>query len=426
MRPTLRCAVAQMMRLQKPSTPLLEFMKGAVIRNTNQLLGSAVGQAARQPGAVVRGCSTECENLFTNTSCDIFEGNNRQAWVDLRRGYCHLCQEPVGTNLGMHVGDRDHTNMQFFLFLYAVYPRRDFLREAFLAGTAGHNAALFHRDSETQERLKGHSSSNAVPDAPMSAVRTASSTAPTASFAEEPVVTSQPLGGMPSRRAASSLSTSLQASESGPLWKIDDVLHDIRGFSPALHRFATDHRTTDQLHTMDDATRRSELEALLFYLTHPPHQAVTGALQGTSSFGFWYSGERVWKYEMTRLISQVFPPMSAGMMTNFTQKCWGRSNEERLYDALQLHRIKAYYGWGPYASKEKKAFFVRQLIFELLMAEVRPELSETTKLLASQAVRRMAFELIFLLSMDYMHRVQHVHELLGRPTVMELKALNLL
>ncbi|KPI89316.1 hypothetical protein ABL78_1545 [Leptomonas seymouri] len=428
MHPTLRWAAVQSVNVIKRPLPLRQIINEAVLLNSFATRASVISDPAlRHPGTAVKGCSTECTSVFTMTPFEIFEGNNKQAWIDLRQGYCHLCQEPVGTNAGLHISDRDHTNMQFFLFLYTAYPRWDFLAEARAAGTAGEKASLFPSTlRKGGEALQGRSS----PPTCSAASAHAPASSPTAAVAPcdaQAVDFLQQANDSGNCKSASPLHSGYRHNpQSTPLWRPDDVLNGIGALSPSLCRFAMDHRTTDQLHTVDDAARRSELEALIFYLTHPPHQALPHVLQGKSPYGFWYSGERMWKYEMTRLISQIFPPLSAGMMTNFTQKCWGRSNEERLYDALRLQRIKSYYGWGPYESKEKKSFFLRQLIFELLLSEVRPELSETAKLLAAQAVRRMAFELIFLLSMDYMHRVQRVHELLGRPTLADLKALNLL
>ncbi|KAK7197680.1 hypothetical protein NESM_000719700 [Novymonas esmeraldas] len=383
MRATLRREASRV-----PPPPLLQFLRenaqrvaGEVNTAPNATLDAELGIFAP------KGCTTAGRPVTATLPLDAFEGLNRFVWADARRGFCHLCQEPVN-NAHAHCSDRDHTNMLFFLLLFTAYPRHDVLATEAEGPTAGERAPSVPRSG-------GH-----------------------ACVTEPPPVAGGDAGASAARGAAAAQGKVLFSSES--------VLGGARRALPSLFHFATDCRTTDRLHVADDAVRRAELEALLLSLTHPPHRALSHVLQGQSPLGFWVNGERMWKARMTRLIAQLYPPMSAGMMTNFTQKCWGRSNGERLYDALQLGRMKAYYGWGPYESKERKAFFLRQLIWELLCVELRDEVPEAAKLLASLALRRLAFEMIYLQSMDYMDRVQRVHELLGRPSLAQLREMQVL
>lgn len=366
-------------------TPLMKHLASSVLRPT--LAPAAVGLTDAHCRLSPQGTTTACESIYSSVPADIFEANNKQAWLDIKSGYCHLCQEPVGSTLGVHIGDRDHTCLQYFLYLYASYPRGDY--------------------TASQGCFKGASltSSGALTQSRRSA-------------SPYRVSCNGPLVG----------STHVQrgAFEAGPRWQIPDVLGQILRCCPSLAHYATNHLEFDHLHVYDDALRRAEIEALLMYLSQLPHPALSHVLQGRSPFGFWYSGERMWKGHMTRLVSQLFPPGSAGVITNFTQKCWGRTNGERTYDALQLQRITAMYGWPAYDTKDKKAFYVRQLLWELLSVETRAEVDELTKHLASLTLRRMAFEMVFLQSMQFMNRVQGVYAALGYPTLQELQNLNLL
>lgn len=339
-----------------------------------------------------RGTSTESFSPYAAVPSDMYEGNNKQTWMDLHSGFCYLCQEPLGSTMGVHVGDRDHTNLQYFLYLYASYPREDYSRvcSAFRAKKGGPNTGGSNSSS----------SSNTSSD-------------PTGSSRRKSL-------------SRSALEMFQEPYARGRLWDGPTVKRDVFSLCPGLYHYATTHIEMDHLHTVDDARRRSELQALLWHLTEEPHKALSHVVQGRSPLGFWYSGEKMWKYELTKMISQVFPPLSAGMMTNFTQKCWGRSNGERAYDALDIAGMQRHYGWGPYEGKEKKTFFLRQIIWELLTVDVREEVDELTKHLAAMTLRRLAFELVYLQTMDYMHRVQNVFERMGNPTAEELLAMNLL
>ncbi|GET87386.1 hypothetical protein, conserved [Leishmania tarentolae] len=387
MHPTRLCGAVRSVMPSRKVSSLHQFLRENAVQSVLDAEDSTTGVSEPLSSLSPKGSSTEGRTLLSSLPVGVFEGLNRHIWVDTKRSFCHLCQEPVG-NATIHSSDRDHTSMLFFLLLYTAYPRHDLLTDAARAPTAGERAAAMVKDGVCASK----------PSLPAECNRAA---------------------GVPQ-------TISCSRSKLGPLFTPRQVLSGAKQHFPSLFRYVTDCRTTDRLHVVDDAVRRAELEALLLYLAHPPHQALSHVLQGQSPNGFWYNGERMWKAHISRIVAQLYPPMSAGMMTNFTQKCWGRSNGERLYDALCLHRIKAYYGWGPFESKERKAFFLRHLIWELLCVEVRDEVSEEAKLLTSLALRRLAFEMVFLQSMDYMDRVQRVYELLGSPSLEELKSLKAL
>lgn len=376
------------------------------------------------PSSRPKGCSTEGQALFSDTCRQPFEGLNRHAWIDTQAGYCHLCQEPV-SSANIHASGRDHTSLLFFMMLYVAYPRHDFLSAAAQSQTAGELAAAIAAVDANNPAPAGSASS------PSATAATAAT--PASSPTTSPLASSSPVTVAAAAAAAASGGTSargarrrLMKTAGEVLFSAQEVLEGAAHHFPALYHYATDCRVTERLHTNDDAVRRAELQALLFYLSHPPHMALSHALQGQSPQAFWYSGERMWKAHVSRIVVQIYPPMSAGMMTNFTQKCWGRSNGERMYDALQLDRFKSYYGWGPNESKERKAFFLRHLIWELLCAEVREEISEETRLLLSLAIRRLAFEMVYIQSMDFMDQVQQAHARLGYPSLEQLRSMRLL
>lgn len=276
-------------------------------------------------------------SVFDKKSVNSFEGNNKQVWLDLKSGWCHLCQEPIGGSMGIHLGDREHICLQLFLHLYAAYPRE---------------------------------------------------------------------------------------------WNTTNLLQNAEHLLPSINQFSTFSRGDEMshLHVHIDARRRAELESLLRCLTEEPHKAISHCLRGQSPMGFWYSGERMWKINLTRLCTQMLPPMSAGVMTTFTHKCWGRTNLERMYDALNIAKIVSSNGAEPKTTKDHKAYFMRLIFWELQSAETRPheEVDEVTRYLVQVTKRRLCFEMIFLQSMQYMNRVQDVYGKLGAPSEEDLLSWNLL
>jgi hypothetical protein len=278
-----------------------------------------------------QGSTTMSQGLWHEPDLDVFECNGKQSWMDIRTGYCHLCQEPIGSSLGIHMGDRDHMCLALFLHFFTNYPRH---------------------------------------------------------------------------------------------WLCQRVLQTSETQFPRLNEYATMNLSMDHLHTVDDARRRADLESILWHLTDYPHRALSHVLQGKSPDGFWYSGERMFKVNITRIAAVMFPPMNNGILTTFTHKCWGRSNLERMYDALNIATIQRHFGCDPKTEKEPKAFYMRRIFWELESASIRDDIDEVTHLLIETAKRRLSFECIFLQSMQYMNRVQEIVKLLDYPTPEELSCMN--
>ena len=264
---------------------------------------------------------------------DIFDGANKNLWMDGKLGWCYLCQEPIGSGVGHHIGERDHICLQLFLAMYAGFPERR--------------------------------------------------------------------------------------------WGSFTLLQRARSSFPALHNHATAFTTSlDHLHSPLDSVRRGELTALLRKLS----QKVLKTLQGPTAMSFWYSGERMFKIHLTRLCSQMLPPMSPGVMTQFTHKCWGRTNLERLYDALDIASIVQELGWEPVTYKDDKAYYMRLLFWDLQNSELSEEsqMDYVTQLLVEETKRRLCFEMIFLQSMQYMNRVHDLVVDMGFPMYQDLLRLNLI
>lgn len=272
-------------------------------------------------------------SLYDDGRFDCFEGNAKHQWVDMDKSWCHLCDEPVGGSLGVHLGDRDHVCMGLFLLLHSQYPRAWDPRRVLDAAFREHHA--------------------------------------------------------------------LFANACGPSMN------------------------QDHMHVEADQVRRSELEAILWHLTRGPNRALTHTLQGTAPLALWVSGERIFKVNLSRLVAMFLPPMGPGVHSAFAQKCWGRSNQERMYEALNIATMNRTFGVDPKTGRESRAFFMRVLIWELHTALDNRDISPVAALLVEEALRRLSFELMFLQSMYYMNRIQTVvTKLGGLPSLQDLHQLN--
>ena len=311
---------------REPSSSSSSFSSTNALAATTIMRGSASFAAAAHTS---EGQSTwEQHRLPLET----FEGNAKDQWIDATRGWCYLCQEPVGVSAGTHIGDRDHVNMAVFLFLFTLYPRT---------------------------------------------------------------------------------------------WSPRDILRDGLARFPGLVQHCTGVPTSqDHLHTLDDTARRAELEAQLEHLCNPPHQAISHSLFGRTPLALWVSGERNFKVNVTRLVATAVPPMSNGVHTAFTQKIWSRTNLERMYDAVNIARIKIAHGVEPKTARLDKAFFMRTMLWELMAALDCKDLDPVTELLVDDTLRKISRELMHLQSMQYMNRAQDLATKMNFPTWGDLRELN--
>ena len=105
-----------------------EYVRGHMTTEPSALFNShAMGMRAGSTGT-----SYWTRSLWDDAHHEIFEGNMKHEWIDIKSGWCYLCQEPVGQTMGIHISDRDHGNLNLFLFLFSQFPRRDELRHIHL------------------------------------------------------------------------------------------------------------------------------------------------------------------------------------------------------------------------------------------------------------------------------------------------------
>ena len=398
--------------------------------NTNEKppVGSRQARLYKNKGSTAEGESF----LFENNKYDIIECNNKAAWADHRTGYCHLCREPIGGSIGIHIGDRDHTSMQVCMIFSSIYPRSWKPKELF-------NDIRSSCGMEVEARPNGNATRSSNPRvsaiemelrrklfSPVLAFATNSNNCDhlhayddTKRRAElESLILHLIDGGTMSR-----IDSSLTKWSSVPEELLDEPFQQMRlnDARPAAHT------PTMPLTALVDAPLNLDAENALVRTRRPPNAVLTHSIvEPNGSFPFWYSGERMWKRHMIKMITMMFPPMQAGVLTNFSQKCWGRVNGERMFDALHIQNVRKSLNLPLVPeNKERKAFFVRAILWELVSAKMRPGVTPATEALIEITIRRFCFELIFLQTMVYMNKVQDVVESMEYAEFDELKRLNL-
>jgi hypothetical protein len=229
-----------------------------------------------------------------------------------------------------------------------------------------------------------------------------------------------------------------------------------------------DTATTDPAHlfTLDDAHRYSELEALILHAALPSDAQSSSSssssllqhvLQQSHHIPLHTQGEKMFKSTLSRMLVEMLPALSPVAHTQVTHKAWGRTNLERMYEALRIARIQERVGGTPVTTKDGRAYLMRNLFFELIVATEAASCaapvqdasdaaqppqtpSATTSsvvggggdalsgdvgaVLGAEILRRLSFELIFSSAALFMNRAEAAVECLEFPTVDDLARWN--
>ncbi|AAZ13334.1 hypothetical protein, conserved [Trypanosoma brucei brucei TREU927] len=362
---------------------------------------AATSSSRQEPGGTLsnlrlglRGSSTMCRSAFSLHSNQslvgnrIFECPNKHIFLDTNASYCHLCREPLGVSSFTHLSDREHHNVQLFLFLSAAFPR----------GTLRDATDLSTTFAKTTWRAIGRGDNT--------------------------------------------------AGES-ILYHPDEVMDDAARFCPRLLAAVKG----GYAHTEQEALRRASLQSMLILLSSGSitsdgatrrEPAVLGVFHGDVLPELAHSGERLFKGEVSRLIVEWFPALSAGVGTQIAHKCWGRSNLESVFDALQLQTLinqrcnraavrGSGSGWKStlmkgLTTKTEKATFMRLLMWELTTRNEDVggdtndgvSLNKVDRLLLELTRKRLAFEMVYLQSLKYMHLADALLQEMSYPSLEDL------
>jgi hypothetical protein len=336
---------------------------------------------SRQTPHVRDGILFTPELLHPETAPEIFEGNAKFQWVDDEAGWCHLCQEAV-SNAFIHIGEREHQCMSIFVLS---------------------ESSLLFTKRQAVDRFTSS--------------------------------------------ACSMCKTGIPLEGQDPISKL-------------AHHVRKDPMTIEPSHlfTLDDEQRYSELEALITFAAmrdldeispnlnivsevadlvcdeegNENHRfsktLLSHILQMKTQIPLHSQGEKLFKVILSRMIVEMFPPLSPVSHTQLSHKCWGRTNEEMLYCRLNLGKLQEKVGGQALTTKDQRAYMIRNLFWELIVAtEFRCDedfFDPVAVTIGKEILRRLSFELIYSMSMHFMNRAQTVVEMMDFPEVEELARYN--